>query len=607
MRSSHLQWIAVHIVAVCCGLPAAAERLPHNLILFVPDGMRAGMVTPGAAPTMAEVRDRGVNLRNSHSLFPTFTTANGSAMATGHYLGDTGDFSNTIYTGKPVAAQNGSVTPFVENNAVLGELDQLFEGDWLNEETILRAAAKAGYSTAAIGKVGPTLNFDHTSRTGAPTVIVDDQTGTDRGIPFSPELHPLIEAQGLPLVAPSRGENGKAGNAITPGTLVANIEQQAYFVQVATKVVLPLFKERGKPFLLVFWSRDPDAVQHNHGDSLGRLVPGINGPTTLAGIRNADDNLAALRRTLTELGLAGTTNILIAADHGFSTISKESATSPAARIAFPDVPKDHLPPGFVGLDLARALDMSLFDPDAAGALVEPGKRPRLASALLGTDPKNPDVVVAVNGGSDLIYLPKRDAALARRVVHALMAQDYTSGIFVDDALGAIPGTLPLSSIGLQGNARTPTPSIVVNFRSFTTGCSLPETCVAEIADTVLQQGQGMHGSFSRADTHNFMAAIGPDFKAGFSNPAPVSNADIGQTAAALLGLRIEAKGRLLGRVMREAMVGGEIPSHYAGVIHSASGPGGLRTMLRFRQVGDQRYFDAAGFPGRSFGLNESDE
>ena len=38
-----------------------------------------------------------------HSLFPTFTMANASGMATGHYLGDTGDFSNTIYTGFPVA------------------------------------------------------------------------------------------------------------------------------------------------------------------------------------------------------------------------------------------------------------------------------------------------------------------------------------------------------------------------------------------------------------------------------------------------------------------------------------------------------------------------
>src|SRR6202000_743146 len=76
---------------------------PHNVILFVPDGMRASKGASELTPAMAAVRDEGVNFKNSHSLFPTFTTANASALATGHYLGDTGDFSNTIYTPYPVA------------------------------------------------------------------------------------------------------------------------------------------------------------------------------------------------------------------------------------------------------------------------------------------------------------------------------------------------------------------------------------------------------------------------------------------------------------------------------------------------------------------------
>ena len=101
-------------------LTAASADPPHNVILFVPDGLRALKVTPETAPTMAAIRDKGVNFKNPHSLFPTFTTANASAMATGHYLGDTGDFSNTIYTGYPVAPAGGSVTPFLENNAEIG-------------------------------------------------------------------------------------------------------------------------------------------------------------------------------------------------------------------------------------------------------------------------------------------------------------------------------------------------------------------------------------------------------------------------------------------------------------------------------------------------------
>ena len=83
-------------------LGTAHAQAPRNLILFVPDGLRALMVTPQTAPTMAAIRDQGVNFANPHSLFPTFTMANASGLATGHFLGDTGTFSNTIYTGFPV-------------------------------------------------------------------------------------------------------------------------------------------------------------------------------------------------------------------------------------------------------------------------------------------------------------------------------------------------------------------------------------------------------------------------------------------------------------------------------------------------------------------------
>ena len=96
--------LTVGLTTLFATAASAQNDRPRNLILFVPDGLRGRIVTPQTAPAMAEVRDKGVNFRNSHSLFPTFTTANASAMATGHYLGDTGDFSNTIYTGYPVEA-----------------------------------------------------------------------------------------------------------------------------------------------------------------------------------------------------------------------------------------------------------------------------------------------------------------------------------------------------------------------------------------------------------------------------------------------------------------------------------------------------------------------
>src|SRR6516225_11046182 len=165
--------LCIGLLLGCAGTAFAQNGSPHNIILFVPDGLRSRIVTNQTAPSMAAVRDTGVNFKNPHSLFPTFTTANASAMATGHHLGDTGDFSNTIYTGYPVGPAEGTVVPFLENNAVLGDVDEHFNGDYLNEETILKMARAKGFSTAAIGKVGPTLIFDHTDR-GKNTVVIDD-------------------------------------------------------------------------------------------------------------------------------------------------------------------------------------------------------------------------------------------------------------------------------------------------------------------------------------------------------------------------------------------------------------------------------------------------
>src|SRR6202048_860785 len=251
MRRSVLRRSAV-LRLFSAGTSFAQNSTPHNVILFVPDGLRALKVTPETAPAMAAVRDKGVNFKNPHSLFPTFTMANASGMATGHHLGDTGTCSNTIFTGFTSVPAGDTVVPFIENDAVLGDIDEHFSGDYLNEETLLKLARAQGFSTAAIGKAGPTLIFDHTAR-GKNTIVIDDSTGGKTGVPLSDEMKDALTKAGLPLATPSRGDNGKAGDARTPGTTVANVAQKAYMADVATKVVLPMFKVRNKPSVLVFW------------------------------------------------------------------------------------------------------------------------------------------------------------------------------------------------------------------------------------------------------------------------------------------------------------------------------------------------------------------
>ena len=589
------------LCALACATPATAQTPRRNVVLFVADGLRSKIVRPDTAPNMARLRAEGVDFTNSHSLFPTFTTANASVMATGHYLGDTGDWSNTIYTGYPTKVAGGTtVTPFLESNPVLGDVDGHFGGDYLDEETILRAAARKGYQTAAVGKVGPTLIFDHKDRIGANTVIIDDQTGTDRGIPL-----PQWVADGLIRMAPKigaktpeRGDNGKIG------TKVANVEQQRWMVEAVSNVILPRFKSEDKPFLLVFWSRDPDGTQHYQGDSPNSLVPGINGPTSMAAIRNADANLGEIRFALAQLGLEKTTDVIVVADHGFSTIDKASRTSPAAQATYADTPKGELPLGFVAIDLATGLGLPLSDPDADNKPVGKNEHSKAGNGVIGEDAKNPKVVVADNGGSDLIYFPGEiDPSIVRRTIDVLLAQDYVSGLFVDDVLGTFPGTLPTSAINFNGKAVTPHPAIVVNFRSFSTGCYDAVLCTASIADTVLKKGMGMHGSLSRADTHNFMAAVGPSFKTEFVDAAPASNADVGRTIAAIMNIAPESRGTLVGRVLLEAFPGGETPDFESRTMRSEPAANGLRTILRYQTVGDTKYFTAGGFPGRTVGLD----
>jgi arylsulfatase A-like enzyme len=582
---------ATALLGALAALPAQAA--PHNVIIFVADGLRYVSVTPQSAPTLWRVKSQGVDFTDSHSLYPTITTVNASAIATGHYIGDTGNFGNSLYSGFASPEAGGAHIAIMENDLVLGEMNAHFGGNYLNETSLLAAARQAGFATAAIGKVGPTAIQDITQRDGTGTIVIDDALGTPAGIALSPDITAAIKAAGLPATAPK--------------TSVPNVEQQTYMLAVATKVVLPRLAASGHPFAMLFWSRDPDATQHSQKDSVGKLIPGINGPTARAGIKDADDSLATLLAALKAQGLDKTTDVFVTADHGFSTIDRHSATSAAAKISYADVPAGETPPGLVAIDLADGLGLPLNDPHLHKPVdYKSGQHPTGGNGFLGSDPDHPDVMVIANGGSDHIYLPGDNAKdLAVKIVAALAKEDYIGAIFVNDTLGDIPGTLPMSAVNLHGTALTTQPSIIVGFRSaLIPGCTPELMCAAEVADTSLETGQGMHGTFSRADTRNFMAAMGPDFKADFADKAPVSNADITPTLARILGLRIAAKGGLTGRAATEALKGGKRVSVTRGWIASTAATAeGEKQFLEYQQVGGTRYFDAAGFPARTVGLS----
>jgi hypothetical protein len=48
---------------------------------------------------------------------------------------------------------------------------------------------------------------------------------------------------------------------------------------------------------------------------------------------------------------------------------------------------------------------------------------------------------------------------------------------------------------------------------------------------------------------------------------------------------------------------GELPAVTSHILISDPAPNGLATVINLQMVGDTRYYDAAGFPGRTVGLS----
>jgi hypothetical protein len=133
----------------------------------------------------------------------------------------------------------------------------------------------------------------------------------------------------------------------------------------------------------------------------------------------------------------------------------------------------------------------------------------------------------------------------------------------------------------------------VNYRTFATDARNPLMTSVLVGGVTQQEGQGQHGMLSRANTFNNMAAIGPDFKKRFPDSAPVSNADLAPTLAALMGLNVSGTGSLQGRVIREALAGGPSTTSSQQKVSRSKELAGRATVLAYQVAGGERYLDEA--------------
>ncbi len=177
---------------------------------------------PDIAPTFRRIKREGVDFANSHSLYVTVTTANASAIATGHYLGDTGDYGNTLWFGFPVPGAGRHGAHLLRRRRRPARREGAFRRRLHGRDLAARRRARRRHdNVAVIGKIGPAAiqNIDRSiPRTRGSTIVVDDGANYPIGLDGRPtgfvkigdDLAKRIKDAGLPDKAPLSAFTGNA-------------------------------------------------------------------------------------------------------------------------------------------------------------------------------------------------------------------------------------------------------------------------------------------------------------------------------------------------------------------------------------------------------------
>src|SRR5262249_40579560 len=143
-RTIHL---AALLAAAAAGAPppASAGRATLNIVLVL-DGLRPDAITPEDTPTLWRLRQEGVNFTNSHSLFPTVTRGNATAIGTGTLPARNGIVGNSQYV-RAVDPNHAFVN---DNHKNLLRLDQVTGGGMVLVKTLGEILAERGKLLAAV-------------------------------------------------------------------------------------------------------------------------------------------------------------------------------------------------------------------------------------------------------------------------------------------------------------------------------------------------------------------------------------------------------------------------------------------------------------------------
>jgi len=256
------------------------------VLVLVVDGLRPDSITVEDTPTLFRLRAEGVDLVNSHAVFPTVTRVNAAAIATGTQPGTNGLVGNQMFV-PAVDARRAFDTGNYRNFLTLDQATggRVLQAPTLAERLHARGLMLAGVSSGSTGSAF-LLNPKAVSGIGA---LVNGYLDPGKTVAYPAGISEAVLARFGP--APVKAPGGARFDAAVTWTQ-----------RVLREYVLPELA----PAVVINWLTEPDHSQHHAG---------VGSPAAREALRNDDREIAQVLAGLH----AASTSVLVVSDHGFTT------------------------------------------------------------------------------------------------------------------------------------------------------------------------------------------------------------------------------------------------------------------------------------------------
>jgi predicted AlkP superfamily pyrophosphatase or phosphodiesterase len=258
------------------------------VLVVVVDGLRPDSITAEDTPTLFRLRAEGVDLVNSHAVFPTVTRVNAAAIATGTQPGTNGLVGNQMFV-RAVDARRAFDTGNYRN---LLTLDEVTGGRVLLVPTVAERLHARGLALAGVssGSTGSAFLLNPKSPAGI-GALINGYLDPGKTVAYPAAVSDAILGRFGP--APVKVPGGARFDASVNWTQ-----------RVLREYVLPDLA----PDVVINWLTEPDHSQHHVG---------VGSPAAREALRNGDREIAQVLAGLD----AGSTSVLVVSDHGFTTNS----------------------------------------------------------------------------------------------------------------------------------------------------------------------------------------------------------------------------------------------------------------------------------------------